>query len=86
MNMDMLLDEWDAMLVAKHFPGRYKVPYINNMNVSSSFTGVLSEAFTINDVYNCDSTPVLQNPGTKDYILAMWCPSLTVAYGDGAGG
>lgn len=59
MNTTEMLNEWDAMMVAKHMPGRFNVPYINNMNITSQFTGIISTEFPTPQCYDTSATPVL---------------------------
>lgn len=35
------------MLVAKHMPGMFNVPYVSDMNRSSATTGIIHSALTV---------------------------------------
>jgi len=73
------------MLVAKHFPGKYDVPYVAGMNMSSAHTGILSSQFSIANMYDADTA--LSAPcGSKRYQIIAYCPVLTAMNGNAAFG
>jgi hypothetical protein len=70
--------------VAKTHPGKFNVPYVAGMNVTTLPTNTfsVSNSTATGDVFNRqgDDQPL----GTTTYTLMMWCPSLTAFYGSGA--
>lgn len=79
-----VLDAWDAMLAAKHWPGRYNVPFVSAMNISSNHVGVIHSNFSRTQCV--DETNTSLPMGTKDYTIIMYCPSMSVLYGPGGAG
>lgn len=84
--VNQVLEEWDLMLLAKHAPGRYNTNYVCGMNVSTSYTGLINGALTMNQAYDTSTPPVLTNLGGNDYLLIMYCPVMSILYSDGASG
>jgi len=80
-----ILTQWDAMMVAKHFPGQYDVPYLQGMGVSTAHTGIISTPYS---AQNCWDYTIgsMQPPGTRKFQILAWCPILTAYYGDGSAG
>lgn len=72
-----LLDSWSAMLVAKHYPGKFNVPYVAGMNYSSNYTGVCTTSFSaLETVVPGPSTQVAEL-GSKKYLVMGFCPQIT---------
>jgi hypothetical protein len=42
---------WDQMLIAKHYPGKFDVPYVAGMNVTTANTGIVTSSFDISQAY-----------------------------------
>lgn len=74
------------MLTAKHFPGKFDVPYVSGMNNSTFHTGLIDNIFTVNSAYNHDTGGVSANTlGSASQMLICYCPTLSALYGTGSG-
>jgi hypothetical protein len=80
-----VMSAWDEMLVAKTFPGRYNVPYVAGMNVTSLPTNTFAVSQAIQEARQI-SNSTDQPLGTHPYTLIMWCPAATAFFGAGADG
>jgi len=84
------------MEIAKHYPGRFECKFVAGMNRSSSTTGCLTSTMSINQSYYSTggNSPTVQttlgNPQidgkTLDYLVIMFCPTLSAMYSKGGGG
>ena len=54
--IQVYLDELDKMNLAKHFPGKYNIRYINGLTPSSAMTGILDASFSMSQCYAQDAT------------------------------
>ena len=61
-----VLSMWDAMLIAKHDPGKYDVPFVAGMNITSASTGVINTPFDAVQAYKLP-TPAMANLGSYAY-------------------
>jgi len=41
------MSAWDAMNIAKLFPGKFDVPYVTDMNISAATTGVINSSLAL---------------------------------------
>jgi hypothetical protein len=80
-----VLNDWEEMLVAKHAPGMFNVPYVAGMNKSTAHTGILKSAFDLGQAYAAE-TQIKEDIGTRKYLCAFYCPVLSAMYGTAAPG
>lgn len=70
------------MLTAKHYPGKYDVPYVNGMNISTARTGVINTSYSISTCFD-ELTLGYTDLGSRKYMLILYCPVLSIGYGSG---
>lgn len=80
-----ILNDWDKFTINRAFPGASNAPYLNNMTVAPLPTGTFSVSKAISTLYN-HSTSLYSTPGTADYVVVLFCPSLSSFMGNGSGG
>lgn len=79
------------MLVAKHMPGVFNVPFVSDMNRSSATTGIIHSAMTIQQAVNFDDAAVLvpkamATLSSFNYVVILYAPTLSACYGTGESG
>lgn len=81
-----VISDWERMLIAKHFPGRYNVPYVTDMNVTTQKTGCLDSAFNVAQCADTANYGNLYPFGSYWYVVVAFCPVLSGYYGPGNSG
>jgi hypothetical protein len=74
---EQILSSWDKFALSKFFPGEIETPYVSGMNVSTHPTMTFSIAGSLGDVNDFHQTQA-SSPGTRDYLVIMFCPALSI--------
>jgi len=80
-----MLSAWDKFTINRAYPGTCDAPYLNNMTVMPLPTGCFSISKAISSIYSL-TTSAAATPGSSDYVVVMWCPSLSSYQGPGGSG
>lgn len=82
--LNRTLKVWDAMDIAKHYPGQLDTPFVAGMNIISSHTGVINQAHV--DINKVAADGGMRDLGTEDYCVIAYSPVMSALYGDRAFG